>query len=108
MSEIEQYQTAKSAHDMAVKRCENIARVVHQGAVILSNWKRVMVSNSGLGFPPEVALNRNSPSFDVNQWATATEIAEALSEYHKTKADVRRAYDAIPASQREVIVPPAP
>jgi len=67
-----------------------------------------MVANTTFGFPAEIAMSRNSQTFDAKQWVGANEIAEALSDYHKKKADVRRAYDAIPASQRDVIVPPAP
>jgi len=105
-SEIEQYQTAKAEFERATKRCEQIAALVEQAALALKNWKRAMVSNASVGFPAEIALSNNTRSIDANQWISAGEIASALSMYHEAKAAMHNAYSAIPAAQREVIVPP--
>jgi len=106
-SEIEQYQAAKSGFEAATKRCIEIAGIVNRAAVALRDWKKTMISNVSAGFPAEVALNRFAPSIDANEWVSAQDLAMALSDYHKAKTAMHNAYNAIPAGQRDVIVPPA-
>lgn len=105
-SEIESYQAARAAFVVAEKKCQAIADTVKSAAMTLSNWREAMVSNASGGFPMEVALNPRTPSIDAQQWPSGQQIATALSEYHTMKSEMSNAYSSIPATQRDVVVPP--
>lgn len=105
-SEIETYQSAVAKYKAAVAKCEAIAKTVHAASDALHNWRNTMMSNVGGGWPMEVALNRRNPSIDGNQWVTAQQLATALLDYHAARSAMDNAYSAIPATQRDVVVPP--
>lgn len=105
-SEIENYQTARAAYELASKRCQAISDTVREGASILSDWQRAMVSNATGGFPAEIALGRHTRSINATQWPTGQDVATALSTFHEAKSAMHNAYSSIPQEQRDVIVPP--
>jgi len=105
-SEIEAYQNAVTKYKAVVAKCEAIANTVHQASNALRNWRKTMMSNVGGGWPMEIALNRNSPSINGSEWVTAHQLATALQDYHAARSAMDNAYSAIPATQRDVVVPP--
>jgi hypothetical protein len=102
MDAIEKYQAAGIELKNAIASAERLVKIIRDGALVLQDWKRVMVSNAQVGFPAEVALTR-SPSINASDWPTGQQLAEALRRYHNARGDLRRAYDAIPEAQRDAI-----
>jgi hypothetical protein len=105
-SEIEEYQTALSAHQASIQKCEKNAAIVHHASNVLNKWRTAMVSNTDAGFPAELALSGNTPTIDAAQWPTARQIGVDMAAFHSTKSDARQAHSRIPESQRSVVLPP--
>lgn len=107
-AQIEAYQKAITELEAAANKVQRLVSTIRDGSSKLGDWKRLCVSNAppGVGFPPELALSPHTPSIDARAWPTGEQIAQAVSGWHQARGAVRQAYEAIPASQREVVTPP--
>ncbi len=103
------YQEAHTRYDRATRAVENmVALITATSDALRQNWKRVSVSNVGVGFPAEVNLIRGNPSVNGSDWPDATRLAKTLAEWHTARHELDNAYGRIPESQRSVIQPPPP
>lgn len=81
------------------------AKVVKAGGA-MKDWRRVMVSNSGLPFPPEMVLVHGVPTIDVREWPTAEILGKALSDYHASRMAAEGEFNTLPADVRSSLKPP--
>lgn len=105
-TEIEEYQVALRAHDLATQKCDQNAAIIHHASKVLNSWRTAIVSNIDAGFPMELALSSGTPSIDAAQWPTARQIGIDMAAYHATKSAARQAHALIPEAQRAVVLPP--
>ena len=87
-------------------RDQIIGKVVAVAAGLQSHPDKFNFSNIPGGFPPEVIMNRASPSVDGNRWPTATEIQNALVQWHQSRQAMFNAWEAIPREDRSAFQPP--
>ncbi len=71
----------------------------------LNSWKQYSVSNVGVLFPSEVTYDRSRGSLNGNDWPSAKQMAETLSNWHTAWHAARNAYRRIPEDQRKVVQP---
>ena len=76
-------------------------KVISDGANKLRDYERVGVSNSSVGFPPEVTFT--GESINASEWPSAQNLAEALSAYHETRHEATNAGGAVPDTIRHVV-----
>ena len=95
----------------AVRRLENAQRAVQHyvitiqnAATVLADWRKVSISNSGIGFPPETGTSGRT--INAVDWPTAKQLAEALAAWHEAKRLAHASYNDIPEVDRSIIVPP--
>ena len=98
------YESALAAHERAKAQVERMVKVISDGANKLRDYDRVGVSNSNVGFPPEVTFT--GQSINANEWPSAQNLAEALSAYHETRHEAANAWRAVPDSIRHVVKEP--
>lgn len=67
-----------------------------------------MVSNVDVGFPPEVAMVGDIPTLNADNWPTAKQIAEALSDLHKKRHQVEIIWHSLSNTDKNIVNPPPP
>lgn len=63
-------------------------------------------SNVGVGLPPDALLVPQSHGFDGNNWPSAKQIMQHLSDWHAAKTAMENAWSAIPADRQAGLKPP--
>lgn len=99
---IQAYQEALKQLETSTSQVERYVVEILNGASKLRHWESVVISNSGIGFPIEA----HGESIDANNWPSAQQLAEVLSEWHKVYHAVNNAWNAIPKDRRVGIQPP--
>jgi len=100
---IRRYQEALRELEVATRNVEKYVATITDVSEKLQNWDRVVISNVGdIGFPPEAHVK----SINADDWFTAIQLAEALSNWHKVCHEVRNAWNAIPSENRMGLQPP--
>ena len=99
------YREARKELDASQHTVERFAAEINEGARLLKDWRRTMVSNCTAGFPAEVALVPGS-SIDASRWPSGEALGTALSSYHQARHAARNAYNAIPDDLRSVVEAP--
>lgn len=64
-----------------------------------------MVSNVDVGFPPEVAMTQ-VPTLNANDWPSAKQIAEAISNLHDKQRKAEHAYRSLSKADQQIVSPP--
>lgn len=70
--------------------------------LMVSNLK----PNLKVGFPPEVALREGVPSLNANNWPSAQDIAQALSDLRKARHQVDNLWGSLSATDKQLVSPP--
>jgi len=65
-----------------------------------------MVSNVSVGFPPEVAMVQGIPTLNANNWPSAKQIAEALSNLHQKRHQVENIWQSLSDADKDIVNPP--
>ena len=104
-TQIEEYQKTIKEYEAAKRSCEKYSDIISRVNTKMINWRNTYVINTEFEFPDEISNSRNAV-VDANEWPSGQTIARALSLYHEKKSNMMKAYSAIPASQKEVILKP--
>jgi hypothetical protein len=99
---IQDYQESLRKLEAARNKVERFVVEIKNGANSLLAWDQVVISNVQVGFPPEAQVH----SINADNWPTAQQLAEALSEWHKANHAVQNAWQAIPKADRTGLQPP--
>ena len=105
---IRKYLDAKKELDTALENVEKMQSLIASVANNLRKPYSFMVSNVDVGFPPEVALVRGTPSLNANDWPSAKQIAETLASLHQKHRQVINLWIALPKADQKNLVPPEP
>jgi len=71
-----------------------------------TNRAHFCFSNAEGGFTMEVVGMPQSQTFDGNQWKSASQINQALVEWHKARDRVKTIWNGLTPSERAVLQPP--
>lgn len=97
------YQEALKKLATATRSVEKYVAAITDMSNKLQNWKRVTISNVGnISFPIEAS----EQSINADNWFTAEQLAETLSNWHKARHEVDNAWNAIPREDRTGLQPP--
>lgn len=99
---IQNYQEALRKLESARHKVDRFVIEINNGANSLRTWDQVVISNVQVGFPPEAHVH----SINADNWPTAQQLAEALSEWHKANHAVNNAWQAIPKEHKTGLQPP--
>lgn len=98
---VERYSEAVNALSAATERAEGMVQVIREAAEKLKHWKLViLVNGSELSSDPAPPPGQR---IDASTWPTATDLAQALSEWRAAEARAAQAWEAIPAKMRAVV-----
>jgi len=102
---IRKYLDAKSELDATYSKVQKLQTIITDVASALNKPYSFMVSNVGVGFPPEVAMAR-VPSLNADDWPSAKQLAETLASLHNAYKQVENSWMAIPQVDRKNLTPP--
>jgi hypothetical protein len=102
------YSAAIKRLRQAESAVEPIANEIIAAGKAMQNWRKAIVSNLGIGFPPELVLIPGRPTIDARTWPSAETIGKALSEYHQARSAASGIYNSIPPEDRVGLSAPPP
>jgi len=104
---IRKYSDAIGELNKATAQVLAIASIIRDVAhAINTNPYQLMVSNVDIGFPPEVAMARGIPSLNADNWPSAKQIAEALSNLHQKRHEVDNLWHSLSDADKNIVSPP--
>jgi hypothetical protein len=102
---IRKYSQAMEELGRATERVQGMQHLIKQIASALDRPYELMVSNVGVGFPPEVAMAR-VPTLNADNWPTAKQIAEALANLHEKRSQVDLTWASLSQADKNLVNPP--
>lgn len=104
---IEAYIAARANYVRVNTALDSLASSISAvGRALTQNRARFSFSNTGQGLPIEAMMARDSISADGNDWPSARQIMESLSQWHAAKNDVINTWSSLNADQRSALQPP--
>ena len=104
---IRKYSDAIAELNSAYLKVRSLGEIIADVGHTLNNKPyELMVSNVKVGFPPEVAFREGIPSLNADNWPSAQDIAQALSDLHKARHQVDNLWHSLSASDKQIVSPP--
>lgn len=101
-----QYLDAKAKLDSAEQEVKNLSSYIGQIAnAMQGDYWSFMVSNTNIGFPPEVAMGA-AFTLNANEWPSAQKIAETLKALHDARHEANNAWARLSPDDRRNLPPP--
>jgi|GEM_PF-3583265 len=101
---IAKYLEARAALLAAENRVLKVIAPISSAATALRNWDQVMISNTSVGFPMDIALT-HKPTLNAREWPTLDQVAEALAASHDARHKAENAWHAIPSDLQAGLQP---
>lgn len=102
---IQKYSTAVDELGKARTRINQMQQIIGGVYNALDSPYEFMVSNVSTGFPPEVAMAQGIPRLNANEWPSAQQIAEAVSNLHRKYSQAENAYHALSSTDKGIVNP---
>ena len=100
------YSKANGELDQANNDLDKIRSLIqHVGQQLAVNPLSFSVSNAGVDFPAEVIMSHN-PSLNANDWPSAKQIGEVLSNLHTKRKAVEDVWRRLSIEDKKIVRPP--
>ncbi len=104
---IREYSNAVEEFNLAYSAVRKLGVLVADVGRYMNNRPHVfMVSNSSVGFPPEIGLSKSVFSLNANDWPDANKIAEAIVSLHEKREHVKEIYASLSATDKQLVQKP--
>ena len=104
---IRKYSSAVEEFNLAYSTVRKLGEIIADVGRYMNNRPHVfMVSNSSVGFPPEIGLSKSVFNLNADDWPSVNKIAEAMVSLYEKRQRVKEIYASLSATDKKLVQQP--